>query len=302
MSGLRAAALALAAAASLAGAEDAPRTPEDLLWARLEGRLREVERGLDGVLGVAVQDLTNGRTLLLNADQAFPTASSIKLAVLYELYRQAEEGRVDLAERVRPRGPRVAGSGVLQLLGEEVELTVRDLAVLMFAESDNEATNLLIDRVGMERVNARLDGLGLRGTRLRRKMMDLAAARRGEENLATPAELLRLLAAIHEGRGLSAARAADLRKVAAVPKSSDFRAPIPEGVPVLDKPGDLEGVRCVAAVVVHPRRPYAAVVMTSYLREDPDGEAALRAVSEALWDTFDRLGRGAPYGRLIGGS
>ena len=68
--------------------------------------------------------------------------------MLYELYRQAEEGRIDLAETTRPSLPRVGGGGVLQVLGDRVSLTWRDLAVLMMGWSDNEATNLLIDRLG----------------------------------------------------------------------------------------------------------------------------------------------------------
>ena len=78
-------------------------------------------------------------------------------------------------------------------------LTNHDLATFMIGVSDNGATNVLIERVGMERVNARLDALGLRETRLRRKMMDVAAARAGRENTATPRELASLLSKLESG-------------------------------------------------------------------------------------------------------
>ena len=149
----------------------------------------------------------------------FPQASSIKLAVLYELYRQAEEGRHRPRRgRRAPPLPRVGGGGVLQELGDRVSLTWRDLAVLMMGWSDNEATNLLIDSVGLDAVNRRLDALGLPATRLRRKMMDLEAARRGRENVShARARCARLVEAIHARRGLLArARRGPAATVAAV--------------------------------------------------------------------------------------
>ena len=185
---LAAASLLLAAFAS---GEGLPPKQADLL-AKLRARVEAVDARLDGVLGVYVRDLTTGATIELRPDVVFATASSIKLAVLYELYRQAEEGRIDLAEVTRPPVPRVGGGGILQQLGDRVSLTWRDLAVLMVGWSDNEATNVLVRRVGMEAVNRRLDALGLPRTRLRRLMMDLAAARRGDENVSSPREIARL--------------------------------------------------------------------------------------------------------------
>jgi beta-lactamase class A len=272
---------------------------EVVLFDKLRARIEAVDRGLDGVLGVAVKDLKSGTVIGVRADEVFPQASTIKLAVLLELYVQAEEGRLDLAETTRPGLPRVGGGGVLQWLGDRLSLTWRDLAVLMMGWSDNEATNLLIDRLGMDAVNRRLDGLGLPATRLRRKMIDLQAAREGRENVSTPAEMLKLVEALYRGKGLSPARAKDLLEVAVVEKDSPFRVPLPAGLRVMDKPGSLEGVRCVAAVVDLPGRPYAAAIMTTYLRNDADGEAAIREVSAALYDTFHRLATASDLGRVI---
>jgi beta-lactamase class A len=285
--------LALVGSAATAG------EPETALMDKLRAQIAAVDRDLDGVLGVVVKDLEKGTTIAVRPDQVFPQASSIKLAVLYELFRQAEEGRIDLAETTRPGLPRVGGGGVLQVLGDRVSLTWRDLAVLMMGWSDNEATNLLIDRLGMEAVNRRLDALELPRTRLRRKMMDLEAARQGRENVSTPAEMARLAEALHGGAGLSPARAKDLLDVAAVEKSSPFRLPLPAGLRVADKPGSLEGVRCVTAVVYVPGRPYVAAIMTTYLRRDEDGGTAIRTLSAAIFETFDRLARSSEHGRVI---
>ena len=296
----RAAAAVLAlAGAAVAPASDLPAKQADLL-AKLHARVQAVDARLDGVIGVYVRDLTTGATLELRPDEVFPTASSIKLAVLYELYRQAEEGRIDLAESTRPPLPRVRGGGILQELGDKVSLTWRDLAVLMVGWSDNEATNVLVRRVGMEAVNRRLDALSLPRTRLRRLMMDLEAARRGDENVSTPRELARLAEVVAAGDSLSPARAADMLGVASVAdEGSHFRRGLPEGARAVTKPGDLEGVRCEAAWVDVPGRPYSAAIMTAYLRREGDGDAAITELSAAIYDTFDRLARSSDYGRII---
>lgn len=288
----------LAAALAAAGAAPPAEKPS-ALWDKLRARIEAVDRGLDGVLGISVKDLAGGMTLDIRPQEPFPQASSIKLAVLYELYRQAEEGRVDLDETTRPPLPRVGGGGVLQELGEKLSLTWRDVAVLMMGWSDNDAANLLIDRLGMAAVNRRLDSLGLPATRLRRKMMDLEAARRGDENVSTPSEMRRLAEAMHAGVGLPKDRTRDLRAVAAMGKHSDFEVTLPGAVSVEGKTGYLEGVRCWTAVVDLPGRPYAVSIVTTYLRRDADGEAAIREISAALYETFDRLARSSDLGRVI---
>ena len=286
--------LAWPAAAARAGEK------EDVLWSHLRARVQDVEKRLDGVLGLSVKDLKAGTTFEVRPDETFPQASSIKLAVLYELYRQSEEGKIDLAQVTRPPLPRVKGGGVLQELGDKVSVTWRDLAVMMVGWSDNEATNVLINRLGMAAVNHRLeDDLDLDHTRLRRKMMDLEAARRGDENVGTPSEMRRLVEAIYAGKGLSPAGARDIRAVLATPKESPFRVPLPEGLVVMDKPGSLEAVRCVTAVVDVPGRPYAVSIQTTFLKKDEDGAAAIREISAALYEMFDRLARSSDLGRVI---
>ncbi len=295
---LVAAGLGLGAASAPAG--ELPSKQADLL-AKLRARVQAVDARLEGVLGVYVHDLTTGATVELRPDEVFPTASSIKLAVLYELYRQAEEGTIDLAEATRPPVPRVQGGGVLQELGDRVSLTWRDLAVLMMGWSDNEATNVLVRRLGLGTVNRRLDSLGLTRTRLRRLMMDTEAARRGDENVSTPREMARLAEIVARGESLVPERARDLLAVANVPaEASPFRRGLPATVRAISKPGSLEGVRCEAARVDVPGRPYSAAVMTAYLASEADAEAAITEVSAAIYSTFDRLARGSEDGRLIG--
>ena len=255
----------------------------------LDRRLKAVVEGLDGAIGCAALDLTSGEEIGRLDRQEFPTASTIKLAVLYELFRQADEGRLRL-DAVAPldRTHVVGGSGILHALGAP-HLSLRDHAVLMMSLSDNTATNVLIDRVTIPAVAARMKALGLPGIRLRRKMMDGAAAARGDENVATPRDLVHLLRAL---------RAEEL-KILEVGAGGYLRRAVPAGVDVLNKPGELEGVRVDAAIVRAQHRPYAIAVMTTYLKNEGEGERAIAEVSRAFYEYFSRLGFGSEYGRQM---
>lgn len=291
--------LSLAVAAVLPAAAQS-RFPA-LLDAKLQASVREVEAGLDGVLGLALKDLKTGRTFLINEREVFPQASSIKIAVLFEMFKQAEEGRLDLDGFLTvDKNNKVAGSGVLYYLGRpSLKLSVRDTAVLMVVLSDNTATNLLIEKVGMEAVNRRLDALELGKTRLRRKMMDLKAAGEGRENVSTPLEMMTLLERIWKGDVLKDPYRKDLLDILAIPKDSPLRSGVPEDVEVAEKPGELEAVRCDSGIVMLSGRPYVLCVMTTYLKRDGDGNPAIAAISRLVYEHFSRLERSSEYGRIV---
>ena len=137
-------------------------------------------------------------------------------------------------------------------------------------------------------------------------MMDLEAARRGERERVHARGAAAADGGVYAGAGLSSARArgspggrvgAEMGNPPG--RASAFRLPLPDGLRVLDKPGELEGVRCVTAVVDLPGRPYSVAIMTAYLRRDDDGGGAIREISAALYETFDRLARSSELGRVI---
>jgi beta-lactamase class A len=293
--------LFLLAAACAQTAPNSPAAKQQLLWQKLESTISEVDRGLDGVLGVAVLDLKDGRKFLLHSDEVFPQASSIKIAVLAELYRQAQAGRLKLADLYTVQASDlVPDSDIMGGLTPGVtRITVRDLATMMVAVSDNSATNVLIDRVGMENVNALMDSLSLSHTRLRRKMMDLKAAGEGRENISTPAEMMTLLEAIYRGKVLNTEMTADFCKMLSTHKGSFIPRDLPEGLKIANKPGELEGVRNDSGIVFVENRPYVICVMTTYLRRERDGEEAISKISAAAYSMFDRLARASEYGRVI---
>lgn len=293
-------------AAPLAGqATPAARAPAAektaLLWSKLERSIAEIDARLDGVLAVAIKDLTDGRTILLHADEVMPTASTIKIAVLAELYRQDAAGGARLTDSyLVDSADVVPGSDLLAGLTPGVtRLTNRDLATLMVGVSDNGATNVLIGRIGMERVNALLDSLGLHATRLRRRMLDLAAARAGRENTASARELVALLEALWGTRVLSGARRDDFFRVLSTPKERYLPRLLPEEARLASKPGWLEGVRVDAGIGFAPNRPFAIAVMITYSGDERAAEQAIAEIGLAAWRHFVRLGGGGAFGRRV---
>ncbi|MGA7287947.1 MAG: serine hydrolase, partial [Terriglobales bacterium] len=282
-------------------APPAPTGKQQVLWTKLEDSILGIDRNLDGVMGVAIVDLTDGQKYLLHANDVFPQASSIKICVLAELYRQAQQGKLKLTDLYTVNAADlVPDSDIMNGLTPGVtRITLRDLATMMIAVSDNSAANVLIDRVGMENVNAFLGAEGLRDTRLRRKMMDLKAAAEGRENISTPSEMAKLLQALYRGAILNKEMTDDFFKVLSTHKESFIPRNLPDDLKIANKPGELEGVRNDSGVIFVDKRPYILCVMTTYLRRERDGEDAISNVSLAAWRMFDRLARGGEYGRVI---
>ena len=278
-----------------------PTEKQTVLWMKLEKSILDIDRGLDGVMGVAIVDLTDGHKYLLHANDVYPQASSIKICVLAELYRQAQQGKLKLTDLYTVNAADlVQDSDIMGGLTPGVtQITLRDLATMMVAVSDNSATNVLIDRVGMENVNAFLNAQGLRDTRLRRKMMDLEGAAEGRENVSTPNEMLNLLAALYRSQVLNKEMTADFFKVLSTHKDSWIPRNLPDDLKIADKPGALEGVRNDSGVIFVDKRPYVLCVMTTYLHRERDGEEAISNISLAAWRMFDRLARASQYGRVI---
>ena len=293
--------LCATAVAQTATAPASSSVKPQILWQKLGASIQDVDQHLDGVMGVAIEDLTTGDHFFLHEDEVFAQASSIKITVLANLYLQAQQGKLKLTDLYTVQSSDlVPDSDIMNGLTPGVtRITLRDLATMMVAVSDNSATNVLIDRVGMSNVNAMLDSLGLTHTRLRRKMMDLQAAKEGRENISTPREMMTLLDAIHHGKVLDKDSTADFFKVLSTNKDSWIPRDLPPGLRIANKPGALEGVRNDSGIVFVEGRPYVICVMTSFLRNEREGEEAITKVSLATWRMFDRLGRATEYGRVV---
>jgi beta-lactamase class A len=280
-------------------AQDANR---DALRRKLTAEIEKIAVSHNGVMGVAIKDLTTGEEILINDQLTFPTGSSIKIPVLIELHKQAAEGKYKLTDqRWVERKDQVGGSGVIVNFGDHTsQLSLSDVAMLMIVLSDNTATNMLIDQVGMVNVNRTLDELGLKQIRLRRKMIDQAASARGDENTATPREAAALMEKLYRGQVVNRQISDNALKFLKLSKNSPIPRLLPASVEIANKPGGIEGVACDWAIVYVPNRPYAIAVMTNYNGPDgPSADEAIAKVSKLAYDYFARLSRSTVYGARV---
>ena len=274
--------------------------PTDLLELKLRARLQKIDERLNGVLGVAAIDLTSGRTFEFHGDAVFPTASTIKVPILIEMFRLARAGEFKWSDSLTLEpSDSVGGSGHLQeaLAKGPVTLTVEDLVAKMIVDSDNTATNRVIAMAQMDRVNRLIGSLGaMRQTRLRRIMMDTPAAVKGNENVTTPIEMARIVESIYRHR---AADPADCDSMLGIMKRvpGAIRETVPAEVEVASKTGSLPGVHCEVGVVYAAERPFVLSVYSTFLDKDenPVGE-----VAKLFYEHFhDKLGKSNAYGNRV---
>lgn len=298
--------IALAEPVAIGGQEENSRSTREAvgtsgalqqeLSAKLSADLNRMAGSYDGAMGIFIKDLNTGQTFGVNADTVFPQASSIKIPILIELMRQAQAGKINLAERVEiHRAKLVDGSGVLQFFAEGGSaISWHDVAVLMVVLSDNSATNLIIEREGMGNVNQMLSGLGLDKTMLVRKMMDSAAEEVDRENRSTPRQMATLVEELNGGKLLDTEHTKMALEILEYPKDSPLRAGVQAGIMVAEKPGSLEGAQCDTGVVLLPGRPYIISVMTAF--NGASGDAAITEVSARVFGYFNRLAHSNTFG------
>jgi len=258
----------------------------------LEARLARAATEAPGRLGVAVRD-DRGWTWTHHAERVTRSASTIKVPIMLAALRQVEDGRLDLRDDVAIAAfeERVGGSGALSLLPSVRSLPLFEALRLMIALSDNDATNAVLDHAGLLEsgdVDRLLADVPTRHTRLRRRMMDPAAAAAGGENETCPQDLVDLLVALREGRLLGPEQTMTaltvLRQQQLV---AGLPAYLPADVLVGYKTGDLPGLRADLAVVERGDRWVAVAVVADGLadpgqRGTPDRGTAILPVFASL--------------------
>ncbi len=278
----------------------AQATLGDQLAGKFQRTLEHLAASARGVVGISVVDVTSGRRWDVNGTTVFPQGSAIKVSLLLELFRRADAKELALTDRVTlTAADKTGGSSLLQYFADGGSaFSLHDLAVPMIVLSDNTATNMLIDAVGLEKVNATMATLGLPNTRFRRKMIRPEDQAAGRENISTPREAADLMARLSRcDLPLTAASCAEVTRLLALPKSGAFREPIPGTVRVAWKPGSLDGVSTAWGLVAVDGAPYAIAVMVTY--GDATAPDVVRQVSAAAYTHFTQIAGATSLGARV---
>ncbi|HEX8981290.1 MAG TPA: serine hydrolase [Ktedonobacterales bacterium] len=225
----------------------------------------------------------------IRPDDVFPAASLAKVSIAVELMRRADLGQFDLRERHdTSQERRVGGGGVLDYLDVSTSLTLGELCTLMLIVSDNTASNVILDLVGMGEVNETMQRLNLKHTRLARHFMDAEARAARRENLTSAGDMLSLLSLIR-GNALPGGRR--LREILSAQQSfSELREGwLPETATLAHKDGALEGVAHEMGILSGPGGVAMYCILTAEQSDIPAARMGIGRIIRMLWDEW-RLG------------
>ncbi|MEX0586365.1 MAG: serine hydrolase, partial [Pirellulales bacterium] len=243
-----------------------------LIGQTLDERLRPLIKAHEGKIAVVVRHLESGDKFEKNADEPMPTASLVKVAVMVEAYCQADEGKIDLAKMVVLREEdKVPGSGILTPhFSAGAQLSLRDAIRLMTVYSDNTATNLVLDQVGLAAPSARMEKLGLANTKIHAKVYRRDTSLFPDRSVrfglgsTTAGEITRLFEMIHQKK-VAQAKSCDamLEHLAACDDNKSLAASLPPGTKLAHKTGAVNAARCDAGIMTTPAGPVVIAVLTS---------------------------------------
>jgi beta-lactamase class A len=249
-------------------------------------------------VGVAYHDLAGGDELLIHADATFHAASTMKLPVLMELYRQVEAKELSLDDRIavkteflsivdgKPFALKVEDDSETTLyrrLGER--MTIRDLAWLMITESSNVATNMLIERVSAAKTSELMERQGAKEIHVLRGVEDGRAYARGLNNTTTTRGLMTILVRLARREVVSKQASEEMIAILRAQKLNEgIPAGLPKGVVVAHKGGSFSGVFHDAAIVETPRgKPFVLVVLTRGIKEDLRSHKLVADIARAVY-------------------
>jgi beta-lactamase class A len=262
---------------------------------KMERIMEELRKKIDTVLteytgrwGIVVLNHSNGRKLEINSQMVFPSASMIKVPIMFEVMRQAAAKTISLDQTLIVKDKfRVGGAGILKELRPDIPMTIQELITLMIILSDNTATNMLIDLVGVSSINTTMTDLGLKTTVLRRYMMDFDAALAGKENDTSAADLVLLFAAIYDSLELPSNYSALMLDILTRQKIQD-KLPfyLPEGTRIAHKTGTLPGVEHDGGILFLPSGPYIICILTADLAVNFQGLQLVSRIGKVIYEHF----------------
>ncbi|MDR1835190.1 MAG: class A beta-lactamase-related serine hydrolase [Fusobacteriaceae bacterium] len=245
---------------------------------QLKEDILKILKKYSGIKGFILRD-AGGILMKVNEDEVFPAASIIKLYILGALQNEDFSTRIKLKKE-----DKVGGFGILQYLNDGLFLSVKDAAVFMIALSDNTATNILIDFIGLGEINRYIQKINAKGTVLGRKMMDLQAKQAGLENYTTPGDTLEILDILCK----------DSEKLEIL-KTQACNNKLPlffnGAIPFAHKTGDLDGIEHDAGRMFFKDRWVDVLVFTKELETKEDGIRINSEIGKLVFTAFQNLGK-----------
>ena len=257
----------------------------------LDDQLSRLAAESSGTVGVYARKLGGPAPVVYNADTIFPAASVIKLVIFVSLFQLAEREPDLFSRRITLQySDFVGGSEILDGYNIGQSISIDTLAHAMIEQSDNTASNVLIDVLGFDRIRATIHQAGLARTQLKRHFMDVNAIFHHSENLTTPRDMGMFVGQIERGahEGIrTVASPQSCRKMIDILLRQEDRDKIarglPKGIPLANKTGEIDGVRNDVGIIdPYGDKPYVLAVLTKDLNDFSLGNIAIRKIAAAV--------------------
>jgi beta-lactamase class A len=292
--------------------------PPALPGTTIDQEIHAAINSFPGNVSLYARNLNTGASYELRADDPVPTASTIKLPIMVELFAEEKEGKLDWNQKLPLTDPdKVSGSGVLTELSAGDALPVRDLMHLMIVVSDNTATNLILDRIGGNAVNVRMAQLGLRQTAVMRKIMQPKlfpgagatqgwtdeGKKPGNDHWGTgrscPRDMVLILEKLHRGQLISQAASAEMIDVLKRQQDHEGIGRDMKNTVIASKSGALDHLRSGVAIVYSEHGPVAMAITVNNIPEvdygvDNAGNLLISTLSGILVEELAPAGAGPP--------
>jgi beta-lactamase class A len=254
-------------------------------WAEMTGSLKGYADAYRGHVGIYLKDLNSGKTWEYNPDRLFPSASLIKVPIMASVFKKIALGAITLDTQIKlTRRDRVGGSGSLKWVRDGTSLSVLEIVYKMITESDNTATRMLIDYVGVDYLARTFTELGLVNTNITMEGMSLTSGRPVRENFTTAREMAMLMEKIYNGEMINRQASEEMLDVLKHNKSrSRLRKGLPMGWEIGHKTGLLRRSCHDVGIVFSPRGDYVIAVLTSNV---PDYTSAKNFISKVAKLTY----------------
>lgn len=254
----------------------------------LENKIRDFIETQNGNVAVVVRNLKTNEEIKINENMVFPSASTIKLTIMSELFNKINEGSLKLNDTIElTEDMKTGGDGILKELNYGHKFTLQEILTLMIIVSDNMATNILINLLGMNNINETIQNLGLENTKLQRHMMDSQAAKEGRENFITANDLARILELIYKGKDVNE-KYSDI--MLAILKRQQVRGRLdlylPEEVVIAHKTGDLDNLEHDGGIIYLPNMEYIICVLTNETKSNKDGREIIGKISKMVYHEY----------------
>jgi len=261
-------------------------------WLKIEKTLESEVANFKGEAAIIIEDLNTGWKIALNKDRLFPSASLVKIPIMAACFYGSHEGKISLEDNlILKTSSKVPGSGFLKNMAVGSKFSVERLIELMITESDNTATNMLIEFLTFDYLNSFFKKAGLTRTNLSRKMMDFKYRKKGVENYTTAADIAYILERIYRRRFVNKKISERCLALLLRQKVNDrIPAKLPSDVMVAHKTGLERNVCHDAGIVFTPEGGrFLLCILTAGKSETKKVKEFISSVSLYIYKSYQQL-------------